>query len=185
MQIKTAKWSYMICSALFSMTGLILIFHPKISVTTVCLVIGALTLLFGFIKILGYFSKDMYCLAFQFDLSLGIFAVILGLVMLIYPADVIAFLHFVTGVLILIDGAFKLQTALDSRRFGLNKWWFILSTAILSGLIGLLLILNPFESAVSIMRLIGLAFLVDGLQNLWVGFYTIKTTKRKSDTNYY
>ena len=29
-------------------------------------------LLFGFIKMIGYFSKDLYRLAFQFDLASGI-----------------------------------------------------------------------------------------------------------------
>jgi uncharacterized membrane protein HdeD (DUF308 family) len=167
----------MICSTLFCIAGLALIVWPEISITTVCCMIGILTLLFGLIKIFGYFAKDMYCLAFQFDLALGIFTVILGLVMLIHPAGVITFLHFVIGVLILIDGAFKLQTAMDSRRFGLKKWWLIMLTAILSEILGFLLIINPFESAAAIMRFIGIAFLADGLQNLWVGFYTVRTMK--------
>ena len=31
---------------------------------------------------IGYFSKDLYCLAFQYDLACGIFLIILGVVAL-------------------------------------------------------------------------------------------------------
>ncbi|MFQ9732082.1 MAG: hypothetical protein ACLT8X_11075 [Mediterraneibacter faecis] len=37
---------------------------------------------YGIIKMIGYFSKDLYCLAFQYDLACGIFLIILGVVAL-------------------------------------------------------------------------------------------------------
>lgn len=43
-----------------------------------CRVIGAVSLFYGVSKILGYFSHDLYNLAFQFDLALGVFTLIFG-----------------------------------------------------------------------------------------------------------
>ena len=40
--------------------------------------------------------------------------------------------------------------------------------------------LNPFDGAIALIRLIGIAFLIDGIENLIVALYTIKLVKRFS-----
>ena len=47
-------------------------------------------------------------------------------------------------------------------------------------LAGILLMLNPFDGAIALIRLIGIAFLIDGIENLIVALYTIKLVKRFS-----
>ena len=43
-------------------------------------------------------------------------------------------------IYILTDGLFKIQIAVDARRFGLRRWWLILTEAILAAILGLVLI---------------------------------------------
>ena len=44
-----------------------------------CLIsIIAMLIVYGLIKILGYFSRDIYCLAFQFDLAFGVLLAAVG-----------------------------------------------------------------------------------------------------------
>ena len=57
----------------------------------------------------------------------------LGLVLLIKPESAMNILCVVLGVEIVTDGLFKIQTAIDARRFGLSTWWLILSAAVLAG----------------------------------------------------
>ena len=78
------------------------------------------------------------------------------------------------GILILIDGVFKIQTALDARRFGLSKWWLILIWAIAAGAAGLVLLARPVEATKLIMQLVGINLMIDGGLNLWVVLYTVK-----------
>lgn len=84
----------------------------------------------------------------------------------------------------MLDGVFKIQTALDARQFGLKAWWVVLVLAICSGGFGLLLIVNPFEGAVALMILLGVTMVVDGIQNLLVVLYTVQTTREEMKNDY-
>ena len=76
--LKRIKTAYICAGVLFSIMGLILIIFPQISMRAICCIIGAFSIMLGAIKICAYFSDDRYNIAFQFDLALGILAIIIG-----------------------------------------------------------------------------------------------------------
>ena len=80
--IRAAKSGYIATSMLWCAAGLLLIFLPGTSVKILCMAAGGLLTVCGIIKIIGYFSKDLYRLAFQFDLALGLLCLLLGLILL-------------------------------------------------------------------------------------------------------
>jgi len=178
--VKKAKWGYIICSVLFCLLGVLTVIFPTTSVLTLCYVFGVLLLFCGLTKIVGYFSHDLYNLAFQFDLALGIFVTAVGIILLLHPDRIISFFPIVIGLFILIDGVFKAQTSLDAKRFGLPNWWLILIGAILSILMSMLLILDPFNTAVLLMAFIGISLIIYGTENLFNAVYTVKIIKRAS-----
>lgn len=177
--IKQAKWCYIICSVLLIAAGVYIMVRPYASAIIFCRVIGAVSLFYGVSKILGYFSHDLYNLAFQFDLALGVFTLIFGLILLLRSARVVAFMPAILGVFVLVDGVFKLQTAVDAKRFGLSNWWLILLGSLICALFGLLLIIDPFSGNSVLMTFVGLSLAIDGLQNLFNAFYTVKILKNK------
>ena len=137
-------------------------------------IVGIVLVAFGIIKLVGYFSKDLYRLAFQFDLAFGILLIAMGLVLLIKPESAMNILCIILGIEIIADGLFKVQTSLDARRFGLNTWWLILSLAIIAGAIGAVLIFYPSESVRALTWVLGLSLLVEGVLNLCVALCAIK-----------
>ena len=70
--IRIAKISYIILSSLFIVLGVGLIALRDLSVSLIGIAAGVMLIAFGIVKLIGYFSKDLYRLAFQFDLSLGL-----------------------------------------------------------------------------------------------------------------
>lgn len=179
--ISRIKIAYSIISVGLILMGLCFTFFPEISALTMCYCIGAVSIVFGIIKLMGYFSNDVYRLAFQFDLSLGIFMIVLGAVEVIRPRALIGLLPFMLGILVLVDGLFKIQTALDSKKFGLKKWWISLAFGIIAGIVGIFLILDPFEGNKILTILLGLTLVIDGVQNLWMVFYTVRSRKAKDN----
>lgn len=180
--IKKAKWAYIGVSAAITMLGLILVLFPEISAMTVCYIIGLMIVVFGVVKLIGYFSKDLYRLAFQFDFALGIFSLVAGILILLHPTNIVALMPVIIGVFVLMDGAFKIQTAFDARRFGMERWWSILILAFLTCFGGLFLIINPFAGARALMILLGVTLMVDGVQNLCVVAYTVKAVRSNHET---
>ena len=181
--IKRAKAAYISTCAAIAVIGLILILFPEISMLAVCYILGIAAIVFGIVKITGYFSADPYGLAFQFDFAFGVIAILLGLVVIIHPGNIMALVPVIMGIYFMIDGIMKIQTAVDAERFGVRSWWLILVSAIVTGGIGILLLVNPFESAVALTVLLGITLLADGISNIWIAAYTVKAIKKEIHTD--
>lgn len=164
--MKTAKIGYIVSSLLFCALGILLIFFPDLLVPVIGRVVGLLLFLFGVVKIIGYFSKDLYRLAFQYDLALGILLIALGLITIFKTENVMVFISIVLGIYVLADGLLKIQIALDSRFFGIRQWWIIFLVAIMTGIIGCALVIRPLKGAEILVILAGCCLLSEGILNL-------------------
>ena len=81
--ILAAKTCSIIVSALFCLLGLLLLIYPGVSVSIVGIAAAIMLIGFGVTKLTGFFSRDLYRLAFQYDLASGILLVALGALLLI------------------------------------------------------------------------------------------------------
>ena len=154
-----------------------LLIAPGIALDVVCIIFGIYMIIYGAVKIMGYFAKDAYQLAFQFDLALGIVIAIVGIVFVCRTARVVQLLSTCIGIVMLVDATFKIQTSIDSKRFGISRWWLMLILAVIVAAIGILLILMPGETTRLMVRLIGLNLCMDGILNLVIVIDTVKTDK--------
>ena len=114
--IRIAKTSYIILSALFIVLGVGLIALRDLSVSLIGIAAGVMLIAFGIVKLIGYFSKDLYRLAFQFDLSLGLMLAVLGVIILRNPDQAMSFLCLMLGIATERPAA---QVAADCLRDGL------------------------------------------------------------------
>ena len=178
-RIKAAKIGYIMISVLLCILGLVLIAVPDFSVTLLCVLGGGIMMLFGLVKIIGYCSKDLYRLAFQFDLAFGILFVVLGFILIIRTDAMVNLICIVMGICVLADALLKIQISIDSRAFGIKKWWLILAMAILTGVAGFLLIFRPSESIQIIMILFGIVLITEGVLNLITILITVKIIRHQ------
>lgn len=172
--MKVAKIGYIIMSAVICMVGILFIAHPELSIKLIGRALGIVMIIFGCIKLVGYFSKDLFRLAFQYDLQFGSLLIALGTIVLIKSQNVMNFIFITLGIAILADGLFKIQIAVDSRRFGISAWWLILLLAVAAGFVGLLLVFRPVESSHILTILLGISLLAEGILNLCVVVSTVK-----------
>ena len=179
-KILAAKYGYIILSVLICTLGIVLIAVPDFSLTVLCRLGGALLIVFGCIKILGYLSKDLYRLAFQFDLALGILLIILGLILIFRMEVVIHAVCILLGIFILTDSLLKIQIAIDARTFGIHRWWLILGFAIITAVAGILVLFQPNKSASAMMILLGVSLLGEGILNLTTVLTAVSIFHRKS-----
>lgn len=171
---KTAKTGYITFSVLLGILGILLIAVPDFSVALATRLCGGILAAFGVFRIIGYFSKDLYRLAFQFDLAFGILLISIGAVMLFRPGGVINFIYAVLGVYILADGLMKIQISIDAKRFGLRSWIGILLTAVLTCIAGIMMLFRPTESTRFLMILFGISLLAEGILNTLTAITAVK-----------
>lgn len=172
--MRAAKAGYIIMSLVFCGAGALFIARPELSAAAISRALGAAMILFGAIKLVGYFSKDLFRLAFQYDLGFGLLLIALGILVLAKPAGVLDFIFIALGIAILTDGLFKVQIAVDSKRFGISTWWLTLVLAMVTGVVGLALVFRPWDSVRLLTALLGAALLAEGILNLCVAVSTVK-----------
>ena len=175
--IKNFKNMYSILTICLILVGAVLLIAPGIALDVVCIIFGIYMIIYGAVKIMGYFAKDAYQLAFQFDLALGIVIAIVGIVFVCRTARVVQLLSTCIGIVMLVDATFKIQTSIDSKRFGISRWWLMLILAVIVAALGILLILMRGVTNFSKVRLIGLNLCMDGILNLVIVIDTVKTDK--------
>ena len=177
--MRIAKIGYIVLSVLFCAAGILFIAAPELSVSIIGVCIGVAMILFGIVKLIGYFSKDLFRLAFQFDLEFGILMMVLGVIVLFNPKNLMAFICVALGISILLDGLFKIRIAMDSKQFGIKSWWLILALAIITGVIGVFLIFDSVIGARTLSVLLGLTLLSEGVLNLYTVISTVLIVKNQ------
>lgn len=166
-------------SALFCVLGVVLFITAERCVPWIGRALGIGMVICGAIKLGGYFSKDLFRLAFQYDLAFGILLIAVGIITLCHPGEAMTFLCVMFGIPVLADGLFKIQVAVEARRFGISQWWLVLLLAVLTGVIGLLLVLRPAEGARVMVMLMGASLLLDGALNLSVALCAVKVVNHQ------
>lgn len=177
--MRIAKTGYIVMSVVFCVVGVLFIALPERSAVVIGRALSVAMIVFGVIKLVGYFSRDLFRLAFQFDLEFGILLIALGVISLLRTADVMDFICVAMGIAILADGLFKIQISVDARRFGISSWWTVLLLAVAAGGVGLVLVFRPWESAQMLTVLLGAALLAEGALNLCVAVSTVKIVRNQ------
>ena len=176
-----AKVGYIVMSLVFCGVGAAFILRPEPSMAVIGRALGIALVVFGGVKLVGYFSGDLFRLAFQYDLAFGILLIALGAVILLKPEGALDFIFAALGIAIFSDGLFKVQIALDSKRFGIRSWWLIADLALVTGAIGLALVFRPWESGVLLTELLGASLLCEGVLSLCVALSTVKIVRHQLD----
>lgn len=171
-----AKVGYIIMSAVFCLAGLMFMMRSDISEAFLVWLMGAYMIVFGIIKIIGYFSKDLFRLAFQYDFEFGIVLIVLGTIIFAKSYCSLNYVCIAAGIAILADSLFKIRIAGDAKKFGINSWWVILMLAVLSCILGSLLSVFPWEST---GLLTGVSLLSEGILHLWVALSTVRIIKNQ------
>lgn len=175
--VRVAKTGCIIASSVLIALGLVMIVWPRLSISLVGIIAGIMLVALGGLKLIGYFSRDLYRLAFQYDLAFGILLMMLGVLLLTQPESILLMVCLIVGISIAGDGLLKIQTAMEARKFGLGSWWLILLLGILAAIFGIATAFHPFQGAQFLMRLIGASLLVEGVMNLCVSLCAIKTVR--------
>ncbi len=173
--VKSAKIMHLCSAVIFFIAGLLLALVPDFEGSGIFrnTLVGVAGIIIGATGIYGYFSNDMYRLAFQLDFALGIFNVIFGILLIINPMQLSVLLPTAVSILTLLDGGNKSQMALEGKNFGISKWYWVLISAVLEIAAGIVLILLAYhELDVSVWM--GVAMGLVGITNFWTTMYTVR-----------
>ncbi len=179
--VRSAKIIHLCSAVIFLLAGILVAVVPELeNFSFGSTVVSIASIVIGVAGIYGYFSNDMYRLAFQSDFALGIFNVILGILLLINPLQLPVLLPTAIAILTLLDGGNKSQIAIEGQRFGINKWYLVLLCALIEIAMGLVLIILAYHG-LDVRAWMGVAMGVVGATNFWTTMYTVRIREKQQN----
>lgn len=165
--IKDAKKQMVLTSVFSILLGLVLAIWPDATKLAVSYLIGAVLVLFGVIRVVRYFIYEVRLDLFRYDFVSGLVLLGAGVFFLLNPEFIVSILPVLLGIVVVIDSAVKLQQGMDLLRAGYNRWWLVLLMAAVGVAAGIVLLVNPFEAASTLLLLVGIALIYNGVTDLW------------------
>lgn len=167
------KASMFVMQLVYLALGLALVFAPDMSARVLCYACGAALAVVGLLAVWRFAAARQERLLFAwFSLVYGVLLTVLGIFLLVQPDTVLTVLPAVFGVFVLLDSLGRIQNALELRRAGLVRWWGMLFFALLSVVLGVLILINPFAALTTTVRVIGAVLLIESVLGLACALYT-------------
>ena len=173
-----SKIAYVIMSVLLFAVGMCLMIWPALITKVICYVIGSIALIAGIIELVIFFARDISVRTVSYSLIIGFLLSIFGLILLLKPDNSAVFFSMLFGVFIIIDSVLKLQTSFELRNLGVLRWWVNLLLALASAVLGVLLVINPFETTNILFVFMGISLVVDALENIWTVIFISLAAKQ-------
>lgn len=155
---------------IYFVLGLLMVIFPETINDIINYIIGGLLMLFGIDYIVRYLSNNKVTTYSKYSLTVGIVPIICGVFLICNPEVLVSIIPFVAGMIILMDAFEKLKHAIDLKKMKYDEWWVDLIVAILFIVFGIIVIMNPFDAAKLLIRILGIFFLVDCFIDVWTNF---------------
>ena len=164
--IQDMKQNYFVNAVIMVLLGLVLVIWPHILGVLLCYLLGGALIVMGVFQLISFLRGERLGFYNKFVMMMGIVLVLLGIWICTQPHIVLSIIPVVVGIIVLIHGLMDIQYTLDIKKAGSTKWWIALIAAILTLVVGLLLVFNPFTAYEITMVLLGIAMLYDGGSDL-------------------
>ena len=174
---KYQKWS-LIVSALMFLLAIFLIFRPLESLSTFIILFAIIILVNGIIKLIQYFRTDAQMRMMNFGLAEGILSILAALIIMISSNALIAFLPIMFSIWIIIQSIITIQLAMGLKFANVKGWWVMLILSIVTLLLGILVMFNPFASMAVTTTTVGIILAITQAINLVEGIVTIIKMKK-------
>ncbi len=154
--IKTyEKWS-LIGSILMLILAICLIINPIGSINTFIKIFGIILIIDGIIHIIDYCRTEPEARIMSLGLIEGIFSIIAGIMIMIVSNALIGIFPIMMSIWIIVKSIFHFQNAINLKTIPESGWQWILIFSVLTFILGLVIIFNPFSSAVIATRTLGI-----------------------------
>ena len=175
--VKQTRVIHVTTSLLFGLAGIFLLAWPEVATVISRYLIGGCFIVLGIARVLGYYSNDLYRLAFQYDLGLGGFCAVFGVLYIISPDSIQIVLPYTIGVYVLIDSLLKLQTAFDAKAFGMKHWFGLLISASVLAAFSIVLMLMKHQVQVHIF--VPAVLILHSAEEIWNTLGTVRIRAKK------
>lgn len=166
--------SYSITSIVLSIVcGLALLFFPAASIRYISLAFGGALLIMGVVGVVQYIRK----LVGPLMLSMALISMVCGMIVCAKYQSILTLVEFLFGTVIFCGGVIGLVIALRPEMRLLPGWGVNLALTVVSVVLGVVCMVNPFHTALALARMLGVALLLYAVMEV-AGYIQLKKVGR-------
>lgn len=166
-KVKTFKKEFIFTAIALIAVGAMFVILPKSSTKIICYVTAGLLCVWGIIKLFMYISAERQQQAFtSFSLVGSVALIIGGVAIFINPEFFAGILATFFGCVMIVDGVLKVQYGVDLAKIGAKMWWTILILAAVIIGLGLVVVFNPFSTAMVFTIFAGAVLIINGISDI-------------------
>ena len=159
----------MIIIAAICLTPRINTFNQTLEITAI--VMGVIMMLFAIVFFVLTLADKRRGVKFAFKVSFCVVALVCGAVTAIFRTGAVDILISLIALFLIVDGSFKLQTTVNSKRYRLALWWLILVPTVLTILGGFIAMRFFSTASEETSFILGFSAIIDAVANLLSAFY--------------
>lgn len=175
---KEMKWDALLTGLLYIILGVVALVIPETMEKALGYLIGAVLIVGGAVSMISYLLRDAHQNYYHNDFLHGLIGIAAGIVVLNKMDFIISLIPVLLGVLVLISGCSKLQDVIDLKRMEYGNWVVMLVFAAINVILGVLLICNPFQSALLLFRLLGAGLIFSGAADCFITVYFARKIRK-------
>ncbi len=163
--LKDAKMCAITSAVLCIVLGLLFLLFPAVSAKLVCYILVGVFIIAGMRFLVLYFRSRLLSF-FPTELLLGLLMLAIACVLLLEAEGIAALLPVILGAAIVVSSFIKLCHAFELKRAGWCGWVSVLVLSLIGLVFGVLMLINPFKVATTVMILIGAGLVYSGVTDL-------------------
>lgn len=152
-------------SVLYLILGICLVALPEQSLKVICMIVGGILAVMGIVHVTVYIRNKEQ--GFLLDLISGVLQLVVGGFLLLHPQVIIKILPILLGGVVLVDSIWTFRVCLEMRRLNFVRWNVLLGITLVFIVLGIVMIINPFETAKMMIIFSGVVYIFNGLMDIF------------------
>ena len=172
-EIKKVIWPSLLSSIFLLLLGLLLFFKSSATLMGISYLVGGVLIAVGIIAIINFLRNSTKDIFVELNIVYDIVSIVAGLFLITVPEFIGSIIPIVVGIAIIISSSFKVRQALILKNFESKYFWPTLIMAIICLICGIVILFNPFTSAVVVTKIIGLFMIIYAILDI-INSYILK-----------
>ena len=168
--LKRSNWTDITISVVFALLALLLIIKPDEMMSVVSILLGAVFIIMGFLRLVDYFTsgeKEDYLLTF------ALIFMVIGAIVMLRPQIVSNLFNIVLGIWIIASGIKNFQTSLVWKDVKSSYWTLAVLFSMIIIIAGIIILINTTLA----LKIVGIIILVYALLDILTRLIFMKKIK--------
>lgn len=175
---KRIFWISLTSALVMLIFGILLFVFPEAVIKSIAISMGVIFIMIGIIPIINYFRYRATGFSTTFSFMMGVFCIVVGLILLMNENVLGTIIPIIAGVWMIINAINRISIAMDLRDDKISFWSITFIYAIITLVVGVLLILDPVNGGKLVTKTIGIIICIYTLLDI-INLILVKIKAKK------